>query len=261
MLPTERAVWRHPSALQTLSHSFLEGMFLGGGSHRPLAQPLRANSTSHYDANSFPNCNLQLKVKIKPVLSLGGKTSKDHNFLKPPFRFIFFCNPPTPKFSHLCTQVHMRALACVRTHTRAHTHTSLVFAEFMAFLAEGCCFELGNALWCSKPTRCFWELKSDLDVPLQGTDHPCTANNPESCSVSLSPQDFINLFKFWITAHGNTSEGLPTDWMLGIQSLDTSFVNSVHFKHWLEASEISHGEDIGGERQSLAGNLRIWTSH
>ncbi|XP_047697971.1 F-box only protein 32 isoform X3 [Prionailurus viverrinus] len=30
----------------------------------------------------------------------------------------------------------------------------------------------------------------------KGTDHPCTANNPESCSVSLSPQDFINLFKF-----------------------------------------------------------------
>lgn len=37
---------------------------------------------------------------------------------------------------------------------------------------------------------------------------------------------------------------------LGIQSLDTSFVNSVHFKHWLEASEIGHGEDIGGERRS-----------
>ncbi|XP_073086209.1 F-box only protein 32 isoform X3 [Manis javanica] len=30
----------------------------------------------------------------------------------------------------------------------------------------------------------------------KGTDHPCTANNPQSCSVSLSPQDFINLFKF-----------------------------------------------------------------
>ncbi|KAM5281263.1 F-box only protein 32 isoform 2-T2 [Ctenodactylus gundi] len=30
----------------------------------------------------------------------------------------------------------------------------------------------------------------------KGTEHPCTANNPESCSVSLSPQDFINLFKF-----------------------------------------------------------------
>uniref|UniRef100_A0A673CRK6 F-box only protein 32 n=1 Tax=Sphaeramia orbicularis TaxID=375764 RepID=A0A673CRK6_9TELE len=28
------------------------------------------------------------------------------------------------------------------------------------------------------------------------TDHPCTANNPESCTVSLSPQDFINLFNF-----------------------------------------------------------------
>ncbi|XP_030074677.1 F-box only protein 32 [Microcaecilia unicolor] len=28
------------------------------------------------------------------------------------------------------------------------------------------------------------------------TEHPCTANNPESCSVSLSPQDFINLFHF-----------------------------------------------------------------
>nr|XP_048697571.1 F-box only protein 32 isoform X2 [Caretta caretta] len=30
----------------------------------------------------------------------------------------------------------------------------------------------------------------------KGTDHPCTANNPESCSTSLSPQDFINLFRF-----------------------------------------------------------------
>lgn len=30
----------------------------------------------------------------------------------------------------------------------------------------------------------------------KGTEHPCTANNPESCSVSLMPQDFINLFKF-----------------------------------------------------------------
>ncbi|OCT75001.1 F-box only protein 32 [Xenopus laevis] len=30
----------------------------------------------------------------------------------------------------------------------------------------------------------------------EGTDHPCTANNPESCLVCLSPQDFINLFRF-----------------------------------------------------------------
>ncbi|TKS81762.1 F-box only protein 32 [Collichthys lucidus] len=28
------------------------------------------------------------------------------------------------------------------------------------------------------------------------TNHPCTANNPESCTMSLSPQDFINLFNF-----------------------------------------------------------------
>uniref|UniRef100_H2LM91 F-box only protein 32 n=1 Tax=Oryzias latipes TaxID=8090 RepID=H2LM91_ORYLA len=27
-------------------------------------------------------------------------------------------------------------------------------------------------------------------------DHPCTANNPENCTMSLSPQDFINLFNF-----------------------------------------------------------------
>ncbi|CAN9513917.1 unnamed protein product [Ophioblennius macclurei] len=27
-------------------------------------------------------------------------------------------------------------------------------------------------------------------------NHPCTANNPESCTVSLSPQDFISLFNF-----------------------------------------------------------------
>ncbi|KAG8133928.1 hypothetical protein E2320_011671 [Naja naja] len=30
----------------------------------------------------------------------------------------------------------------------------------------------------------------------KGTDHPCTANNPESCLTALSPQDFINLFRF-----------------------------------------------------------------
>lgn len=30
----------------------------------------------------------------------------------------------------------------------------------------------------------------------KGTEHPCKANNPESCLVSLSPQDFINLFRF-----------------------------------------------------------------
>uniref|UniRef100_A0A8C5MZE1 F-box only protein 32 n=1 Tax=Leptobrachium leishanense TaxID=445787 RepID=A0A8C5MZE1_9ANUR len=28
------------------------------------------------------------------------------------------------------------------------------------------------------------------------TKHPCTANNPESFQVSLSPQDFINMFRF-----------------------------------------------------------------
>lgn len=28
------------------------------------------------------------------------------------------------------------------------------------------------------------------------TKHPCTANNPESCTSSLSPQDFIDLFNF-----------------------------------------------------------------
>ncbi|XP_076136094.1 F-box only protein 32 [Alosa pseudoharengus] len=28
------------------------------------------------------------------------------------------------------------------------------------------------------------------------TDHPCTANNAESCCVPVSPQGFINLFKF-----------------------------------------------------------------
>lgn len=32
---------------------------------------------------------------------------------------------------------------------------------------------------------------------------------------------------------------------LGIQSLDTSFVNSVHVKHWLKTSEI---RDTGEER-------------
>ncbi|RXM93061.1 F-box only protein 32 [Acipenser ruthenus] len=28
------------------------------------------------------------------------------------------------------------------------------------------------------------------------TDHPCTANNTESCCIPISPQGFINLFKF-----------------------------------------------------------------
>ena len=30
----------------------------------------------------------------------------------------------------------------------------------------------------------------------QDTKHPCTANNPEGCTSSLSPQDFIDLFNF-----------------------------------------------------------------
>ncbi|XP_038656317.1 F-box only protein 25 isoform X5 [Scyliorhinus canicula] len=30
----------------------------------------------------------------------------------------------------------------------------------------------------------------------QDTGHPCTANNPESCSTPVSPQHFIDLFKF-----------------------------------------------------------------
>lgn len=44
--------------------------------------------------------------------------------------------------------------------------------------------------------------------------------------------------------------GSPADWMVGKTELDTSFVNSVHLKHWLQASEIGHGEDVGGERCS-----------
>ncbi|XP_069549243.1 F-box only protein 32 isoform X2 [Brachyistius frenatus] len=28
------------------------------------------------------------------------------------------------------------------------------------------------------------------------TNHPCTANNPDGCTMALSPQDFINLFNF-----------------------------------------------------------------
>ncbi|KAM6968221.1 F-box only protein 32 [Aplochiton taeniatus] len=28
------------------------------------------------------------------------------------------------------------------------------------------------------------------------TNHPCTANNPESCTLPISPQGFINLFRF-----------------------------------------------------------------
>ena len=53
-----------------------------------------------------------------------------------------------------------------------------------------------NSIGYHKPTGCCGECPPNHDVPFQGTDHPCTANNPVSCSVSLSPQDFINLFKF-----------------------------------------------------------------
>lgn len=56
-------------------------------------------------------------------------------------------------------------------------------------------------------------------------------------------------------------KGSPAGWMAGKTELDTPFVNSVHLRHWLEASEMGHGEDIGGERCSRGlGILRIWTS-
>ncbi|XP_013914869.1 PREDICTED: F-box only protein 32 [Thamnophis sirtalis] len=47
----------------------------------------------------------------------------------------------------------------------------------------------------SKGVRIFMTGR-DMVTRSAGTDHPCTANNPESCLTALSPQDFINLFRF-----------------------------------------------------------------
>lgn len=69
--------------------------------------------------------------------------------------------------------------------------------------------EKGNLDWKKmyfKLTRCY-PRKEQYGETLQlcshchilswkDTVHPCTANNPESCCVPLSPQDFINLFRY-----------------------------------------------------------------
>ncbi|XP_067840290.1 F-box only protein 25 isoform X2 [Heptranchias perlo] len=47
--------------------------------------------------------------------------------------------------------------------------------------------QYGDALqFCRHCSILFWK----------DTGHPCTANNPESCSTPVSPQHFIDLFKF-----------------------------------------------------------------
>jgi hypothetical protein len=147
-------------------------------------------------------------------------------------------------FSVTLSSLNSPISVCMGTHTGKHR--ALSFFLCCGILDRKLFLKLSSVLQCQNSVSCLWELKPNDHTPFQGTDHPCTANNPESCSVSLSPQDFINLFKFWIPAHNKSSQEPPAHWLAG--SLDTSFVNSVHFRHWLRASEISHWEDVGRER-------------
>nr|KAF6326304.1 F-box protein 32 [Pipistrellus kuhlii] len=95
---------------------------------------------------------------------------------------------------------------------------------------------------------------------LEGHRPPMHSQQPrELLRVPLSP-GLYQLVQVLNHSPASTSRGLPTEWVLGIQSLDPSFVNSVHVQHWLEASEMESRRGLWrGERQSLAGNLRTWT--
>lgn len=93
-------------------------------------------------------------------------------------------------------------------------------------LQAGCLAEWQHSVGTKVPWHPFCSLsKWSCFLLSQGTDHPCTANNPETCSTSLSPQDFINLFRFWtwLTA----AHAILTGHFMPL-SLDTPFVNSVN---------------------------------
>ncbi|XP_041044452.1 F-box only protein 25 isoform X4 [Carcharodon carcharias] len=56
--------------------------------------------------------------------------------------------------------------------------------------------QYGDALqFCRHCSILFWK-DYHLALLFKDTGHPCTANNPESCSTPVSPQHFIDLFKF-----------------------------------------------------------------
>ncbi|XP_072912889.1 F-box only protein 25 isoform X3 [Hemitrygon akajei] len=56
--------------------------------------------------------------------------------------------------------------------------------------------QYGDALqFCRHCSILFWKDYC-LALLFKDTGHPCTANNPESCCTPVSPQHFIDLFKF-----------------------------------------------------------------
>ncbi|XP_048452419.1 F-box only protein 25 isoform X5 [Rhincodon typus] len=62
----------------------------------------------------------------------------------------------------------------------------------------GRCVLVGNVnIWvCRMETILNWQHQLNNLQITRDTGHPCTANNPESCSTPVSPQHFIDLFKF-----------------------------------------------------------------
>lgn len=167
----------------------------------PPAQPLGASNTAcAFFVPFLLFTSAALSWRFRETESVPGeKNFQRPSFPLPPYIYILFLH----MYIYIFFSVHPTYLQillsfCAQACMRTHTHTQL-----FSFCMTYSILDRGMLLWglarthgAKKPARCFGELKPNLDVPFQGTDHPCTANNPESCSVSLSPQDFINLFKF-----------------------------------------------------------------
>ncbi|XP_048387803.1 F-box only protein 25 isoform X3 [Stegostoma tigrinum] len=79
------------------------------------------------------------------------------------------------------------------------TENGCVDWKLMYFTLQKYCPEkeqYGDALqFCRHCSILFWK-DYHLALLFKDTGHPCTANNPESCSTPVSPQHFIDLFKF-----------------------------------------------------------------
>lgn len=116
------------------------------------------------------------------------------------------CYPHKEQYSdtlQFCTHCHILFWKVTIAHGHIQTstaplHTCIKFLYDSDITAAISCSDW-NSKWGGGATVHLLKLVVLLlsSFCLQDTNHPCTANNAESCCVPVSPQGFINLFKFW----------------------------------------------------------------
>lgn len=181
----------------------------------PIAQPLRVSSTGITTPNPFL---LQLKGKVKPILSLEKETLKDLPFLNPPIHptphiYIYSTtHPPQNSPISLCTQLF------------SFSRTWGILGRGMWFwgwaLAYGCFWAnrmlLRAQTW---PSCSFSRALTTPALPITQRAAPCHFHPRTLSTCSSSESQHMTALQ----------KGPPLIGWLGLQELDTAFVNSVHF--------------------------------